>query len=144
MIYSDNDWKDIIPYIPPGYNKTKFNVVFDHHSHTNISDGALTIKQNVEWHIAMGFNAITVTDHNNMHHLKEIDIIREEYAERGFLILSGIEWTTNKIHLNLLGLTDWKSKISYRTTEETIIDLFTIVFHSFSHFILHRYFHLLY
>ncbi len=57
MTYSDNDWKDVNPHIPPGYDNTKFNVVFDHHSHTNYRDGALTIKQNVEWHIAMGFNA---------------------------------------------------------------------------------------
>ena len=122
MTYSDNDWKGIIHHIPPGYDKTKFNVVFDHHSHTNYSDGALTIKQNVEWHIAMGFNAIAITDHNNMRHLEEIDNVREEYGKKGFLILSGIEWTTNKIHLNLLGLTEWEEKIPYRTTEESIIE----------------------
>ena len=122
MVYSDNDWKDIVPHIPPGYDETKFNIVFDHHSHTLFSDGALTIKQNVEWHIAMGFNAIAITDHNNMRHLKEIDSVRDEYAEKGFLILSGIEWTTNKIHLNLLGLSKWEGMISYRTTEDRIIE----------------------
>ena len=122
MIYSDNDWKNIISHIPPGYDDTKFNIVFDHHSHTNYSDGALTIKQNVEWHITMGFNAIAITDHNNMHHLEEIDNVREEYSRKGFLILSGIEWTTNKIHLNLLGLTKWEGRISYRTTEDKIIE----------------------
>jgi hypothetical protein len=122
MIYSDNDWKDITPHIPPGYDKTKYNVIFDHHSHTKFSDGALTIKQNVEWHIAMGYNAIAITDHNNMHHLEEINNVREEYAEKSFLILSGIEWTTNKIHLNLLGLSKWEEKIQYKTTEENIIE----------------------
>jgi histidinol phosphatase-like PHP family hydrolase len=122
IVYSDDDWKDITSHIPPGYDKTKFNVVFDHHSHTKFSDGVLTIKQNVEWHIAMGFNAIAITDHNNMHHLKEIDKVREEYAKKGVLILSGIEWTTNKIHLNLLGLSNWDDKISYRTTNNKIIE----------------------
>ena len=122
MVYSDNDWKDVIPHIPPEYDKTKYNVVFDHHSHTKFSDGALTTKQNVEWHIVMGYNALTITDHNNMHHLEEIDIVREEYAEMGVLILSGIEWTTNKIHLNLLGLSKWETKISYKTTEDDIIE----------------------
>jgi len=122
MVYSDNDWKDVIPHTPPEYDKTKYNVVFDHHSHTKFSDGALTTKQNVEWHIAMGYNALTITDHNNMHHLEEIDIVREEYAEMGVLILSGIEWTTNKIHLNLLGLSKWETKISYKTTEDDIIE----------------------
>jgi len=122
MVYSDDDWKDVIPHVPPGYQKNKYNIVFDHHSHTKFSDGALTIKQNVEWHIAMGFNAITITDHNNMHHLEEIDHVREEYAKQGFLILSGIEWTTDKIHLNLLGLSKWERKISYKTTEDYIIE----------------------
>ena len=122
MVYSDNDWKDVTPHIPPGYDKTKYNIVFDHHSHTEFSDGALTIKQNVEWHIAMGYNAIAITDHNNMYHLKEIDNVREEYAKKGFLILSGIEWTTNKIHLNLLGLSKWEGRISYKTTEDRIIE----------------------
>ncbi|MHA1932270.1 MAG: CehA/McbA family metallohydrolase [Promethearchaeota archaeon] len=122
IVYSDNDWKDVTPHIPPGYDKTKYNVVFDHHSHTKFSDGALTIKQNVEWHIAMGYNAITITDHNNMHHLEEIDNVRDEYAGRGILILSGIEWTTNKIHLNLLGLSKWEGRISYRTTNDNIIE----------------------
>ena len=122
MVYSDNDWKDVIPHTPPGYDKTKYNVVFDHHSHTKFSDGALTIKQNVEWHIAMGYNALVITDHNNMHHLEEINTVREEYVEMGVLILSGIEWTTNKIHLNLLGLSKWETKISYKTTEDDIIE----------------------
>jgi len=87
MVYSDNDWKDIDPHIPPGYNKTKYNVVFDHHSHTKFSDGALTIKQNVEWHIAMGFNALAITDHNNLLHLEEIDNVREDYAKKRVIIL---------------------------------------------------------
>jgi len=123
MVYSDNDWKDVIPHTPPGYDSTKYNVVFDHHSHTKFSDdGTITIKQNVEWHIAMGFNAIAITDHNNMHHIEEIENVREEYAKKGILILSGIEWTTDKIHLNLLGLSKWDGRISYRTTEDKIIE----------------------
>ncbi|MFW9879279.1 MAG: PHP domain-containing protein [Candidatus Thorarchaeota archaeon] len=73
MVYSDNDWENVTPHIPPGYDKTKHSVVFDQHSHTIFSDGALTIKQNVEWHIAMGYNALAITDHNNMSHLREIN-----------------------------------------------------------------------
>ena len=112
MIYSDNDWKDIIPHIPPGYDKNKYNVVFDQHSHTTFSDGTLTIKQNVEWHIAMGYNALAITDHNNMRHLEKIDKVREEYAKRCIIILSGIEWTTSRIHLNFLGVSNYDIKIS--------------------------------
>lgn len=122
MIYSDNDWKDIIPHTPPGYNNTKYNVVFDQHSHTIFSDGALTIKQNVEWHIAMGYNALTITDHNDMRHIEKVDRVRAEYAKKNFIVSSGIEWTTNQIHLNFLGVSHWDTKISYKTTEDLIID----------------------
>ncbi|MHA2006324.1 MAG: PHP domain-containing protein [Promethearchaeota archaeon] len=122
MEYSDNDWKEIIPHTPPEYDKTSYNVVFDQHSHTIFSDGALTIKQNVEWHIAMGYNALAITDHNNMRHLEKVDEVRKEYAKINFIILSGIELTTNRIHLNFLGVSHWDTKISYRTTEDRIID----------------------
>ena len=121
MKYSDNDWKDIVSHIPPGYDKKQYNIVFDHHSHTIFSDGALTIKQNVEWHIAMGYNALAITDHNNMRHLEKIDKVREEYLEKNIIILSGIEWTTRRIHLNFLGVTNWETKISYRVKDDDII-----------------------
>ena len=122
MKYSDKDWKDITPHTPPDYDKRKYNVVLDHHSHTDYSDGALTIKQNVEWHIAMGYNALAITDHNNMRHLEIIDKVREEYTEKDIIILSGIEWTTNRIHLNFLGVPNWEPKISFRVKDDDIID----------------------
>ncbi len=121
MVYYDNDWKGIVPHIPPGYDKAKYNVVFDQHSHTIFSDGALTIQQNVEWHIAMGYNALAITDHNNMRHLEKIDKVREVYAMRDIIILSGIEWTSRRIHLNFLGVSKWNTKIS-RTKDDDIIE----------------------
>ncbi len=121
MAYSDNDWKDIIPHIPPGYDKKQYNVVFDQHSHTIFSDGALTIKQNVEWHIAMGYNTLAITDHNNMRHLEKIGKVREEYEKKDIIILSGIEWTTRRIHLNFLGVSNWDTTIS-KTKDDSIIE----------------------
>jgi predicted metal-dependent phosphoesterase TrpH len=122
MIYSDDDWKGIDPISPPGYNKTKYNIVFDQHSHTIYSDGKLNIRQNVEWHIAMGYNALAITDHNNMRHLAEINKVRAEYRDKNIIILSGIEWTTNRIHLNFLGVTSWNYKIKYKPNDDQIIN----------------------
>ena len=122
-IYTDNDWKGITPHIPPGYDNSKHNVVFDHHSHTNYSDGKLTIKQNVEWHIAMGFNAMAITDHNNMRHLKKIEGIRQQYAEKGVIILTGFEWTTTRLHLNFLGISKWNERVPYKPKDDKIIDV---------------------
>ncbi|MFX1281176.1 MAG: PHP domain-containing protein [Promethearchaeota archaeon] len=121
-IYSDTDWKDIIPHVPPGFDKTKYNTIFDQHSHTIFSDGKLTVKQNVEWHIAMGYNALAITDHNNMRHLEVIEKVRKEYSDQKIVILSGIEWTTSRIHLNFIGVNKWHSKIPMRPKDQNIID----------------------
>ncbi|MHA1190855.1 MAG: CehA/McbA family metallohydrolase [Promethearchaeota archaeon] len=123
MVYSDNDWKDSIPHIPLGYDNTTHNVIFDHHSHTNYSDGKLTIKQNVEWHIAMGFNAIAITDHNNLRYLEKIEGIRKQYTEKGIILLSGFEWTTIRLHLNILGISKWDERVPYKPKDEKIIDV---------------------
>jgi hypothetical protein len=122
MKYTENDWKGGSLYVPPNYDADKYNVIFDHHSHTNYSDGVLSIKQNVDWHVAMGYNALAITDHNNMRHLEKIDKVRDEYFEKGILVLSGIEWTTLRIHLNFLGVSKWDTRISYKPGNETIIN----------------------
>jgi hypothetical protein len=122
MKYTENDWKAVTPHVPPNYGASKYNLIFDHHSHTNYSDGVLTIKQNVEWHIAMGYNALAITDHNNMRHLEKIDKVKDEYFQKNILVLSGIEWTTLRIHLNFIGVSKWDTRISYKPNDETIID----------------------
>lgn len=119
--YSDDDWKKVTPRPLPEYEKTAFNLIYDHHSHTYYSDGTLTIKQNVEWHISMGFNALTITDHNNMRHLEKIDEVKDEYIKKGILITSGIEWTTTRMHLNFLGVSKWDDRIPYKPKDEKII-----------------------
>lgn len=123
MTYIDKDWEGIKPLVPPGYDPIKHNIVFDHHSHTSYSDGELSIKENVEWHLYMGFNAIAITDHNNMRHLEKINEIKEEYLNKSVLILSGIEWTTIRLHLNFLGISKWNERIPYKPKDDKIIDV---------------------
>jgi len=120
--YSDDDWKNLKPLKIPEYDINAYNLIYDHHSHTIFSDGALTIKQNVEWHIAMGYNALTITDHNNMRHLEKINKIKDEYNKKGILITSGIEWTTIRLHLNFLGVSKWDTRVPYRPKDEKIIE----------------------
>jgi hypothetical protein len=123
MTYIDKDWEGIKPHVPPGYDPVKHNIVFDHHSHTSYSDGALSIKENVEWHLYMGFNALAITDHNNMRHLEKINEIKEELLNKSILILSGIEWTTIRLHLNFLGISKWNERIPYKPKDDKIIDV---------------------
>ncbi len=119
-LYSDDSWSDLTSITPPGYELAKHNVILDHHSHTLHSDGRLTVRQNVEWHIAMGFNTIIITDHNTVSHVADIKAITDEYLARDVIIIPGMEWTTNRVHLNFVGLSDWDLPIPNNPTDEQI------------------------
>ena len=98
--FYDDDWDDF-SYVPE-YNTSRWNVLFDGHSHTKYSDGHLTPRQNLLWHMAMGFNAIALTDHNNFDGIEEIrQIARTEFNE-SIKVLAGVEWTTDRCHINLI------------------------------------------
>ncbi|MEE9411151.1 MAG: PHP domain-containing protein [Candidatus Heimdallarchaeota archaeon] len=98
--FSDSDWDDF-SYVPE-YNTTQWNVLFDPHSHTKYSEGHLTPRQNLLWHIAMGFNAIALTDHNTFAGIEETrQIARTEFND-SIKVLIGVEWTTSRCHLNLI------------------------------------------
>ena len=103
----------------PEYNDTQFNIVFDHHSHTLYSDGHLTVEQNILWHLAHGFNAITISDHNTMENAEEIALMAEKYKD-DIIFIPGLEWTTNRIHLNLIGITEEVLVPSNNPTDDEI------------------------
>jgi hypothetical protein len=121
--YPNDLWKSVPTYNPPGLEKSRFNVVFDHHSHTIYSDGTLTVRQNVEWHRIMGYNALAITDHNNMRHRDDLSEIKEEYAQKGMILSSGFEWTTIRIHLNFLGISKWDERVPYKPKDAKIIEV---------------------
>ena len=98
--YSDTDWDDFS--YSPNYNKTEWNILFDSHSHTYFSDGDLSPRQNLLWHISLGFNAMALTDHNTFEGIDEIrQIARTEFNDT-IKVLIGIEWTTDRCHLNFI------------------------------------------
>ncbi|MCG3220927.1 MAG: PHP domain-containing protein [Candidatus Heimdallarchaeota archaeon] len=98
--YFDDDWDDFS--YSPEYNETKWNIILDPHSHTFYSDGSLSPRQNLLWHISMGFNAIVLTDHNTFEGIEEIrEIARNEYNNT-IKVLAGVEWTTARVHLNFI------------------------------------------
>lgn len=103
----------------PTYNETQFNIVFDHHSHTKYSDGILTVEQNILWHLAHGFNAMALSDHNTMKGTEEFDTLATKYSSQ-IALVKGMEWTTNRIHLNLLGITELVQVPSNNPTNEEI------------------------
>ncbi|MHA1202990.1 MAG: PHP domain-containing protein, partial [Candidatus Heimdallarchaeaceae archaeon] len=98
--YTDTDWDDF-NYVPE-YNHSSWNVLLDPHSHTFVSDGFLTPRQNILWHISMGFNAMVLTDHNTFENVEEIrQIARDEYNDT-IKVFAGLEWTTDRIHMNII------------------------------------------
>ena len=98
--YTDSDW-DEFSY-SPNYNKTEWNILFDGHSHTYYSDGSLSPRQNILWHLAMGFNAMVLTDHNTFDGIEEIRSIARNEFNDSIKVLIGIEWTTDRCHWNII------------------------------------------
>ncbi len=119
-LYSDDDWEDVTHITPPGYNSSEYNIVLDQHSHTTYSDGVLSVKQNAEWHIAMGFNAFFIIDHGTLENKDDIEEIKEDYADKGVIIMQGMEWGNSIIHMNILGLSKWDFEPSGKSEEDDI------------------------
>jgi hypothetical protein len=80
------------------------NVLLDQHSHTIHSDGVLTPKQNVLWHIAHGFNACVITDHHTIQGALEAKQYAEQNHAGEFIVIIGQEWNNDRIHMNFLGI----------------------------------------
>jgi hypothetical protein len=116
-----NDSFDFEMQAPQGYTQwaSNQNAILDQHSHTLYSDGKMTVEQNVLWHIAHGFNVTFITDHDNMNNVKDIAAIKQRYATQ-ILIIEGIEWTTQRCHLNILGVKNWTSPIPDYPTDDDI------------------------
>lgn len=87
-IYSNDSWDQIEPFVPT--TNISYNILFDQHSHTYYSDGILSVEQNIRWHIAMGFNAGAITDHNNLKSSEEIAELTPKYQDQ-ILIIQGME-----------------------------------------------------
>jgi len=91
---------------------------FDPHSHTTASDGWMTPEQNIKWHIANGFDAFALTDHNTGKNNNPILKLQKKYPE--ILIIPGFEWTTIRIHLNFLGIKNFPGRIPMNPKDEII------------------------
>ncbi|MBN2153426.1 MAG: PHP domain-containing protein [Candidatus Lokiarchaeota archaeon] len=101
------DWLDPEnQFRPSGYDEAKSNVLLDTHAHTRHSDGSMTVEECAAWHVAMGFSAFFVTDHDTMANADDVRRIKEKYKGR-ILVMQGLEIATERGHVNVLGLKDW-------------------------------------
>ena len=90
----------------------------DLHSHTLASDGWMTPEQNIRWHIANGFDAFVLTDHNTGKNNKPTLELQEKYPE--ILIIPGYEWTAMNIHLNFIGIEDYPYKVPSNASDDDV------------------------
>nr|MDO8111594.1 hypothetical protein [Candidatus Sigynarchaeota archaeon] len=94
----------------------KHNVLLDQHVHTKFRGGNLSMRQNIRWHLANGFNAMVLTEHNCIQPAAEVEAIAKEFAGK-IVVLQGMEWTTERIHLNFIGVTSWSDPVPPRPTD---------------------------
>lgn len=92
--------------------------LMDTHAHTLASDGKMTPEQLIKWEIANGFNAFTLTDHNTDKNNEEILALQPKYPN--ILIIPGFEWTTNRVHLNFIGLKKYPHRVPLNPSDEDI------------------------
>ncbi len=102
--YLSTDFSYNNVYHPPELNGSQWNILLDQHSHTNYQGGVLTPEQNVQWHIAGGYNACIITDHNSIDNaVAARNIARSKYNDT-IKVIVGEEWTSDRIHLNMMNL----------------------------------------
>ncbi|ORY95246.1 Polymerase/histidinol phosphatase-like protein [Syncephalastrum racemosum] len=101
------DWRvDPASYLTPFNQSFQYNVLLDGHAHSTYSDGRMNVRQLLEWHIANGYNAVIVTDHNTIQGgLAAEKLALEEYADN-ITVIPGIEYSCCRIHMNLIDINE--------------------------------------
>ncbi|ORX67594.1 PHP domain-like protein [Linderina pennispora] len=102
------NWKiDPKSYLSPmNSNFTNYNILLDAHIHTVYSDGVLTPKQVIEFALANGYNAIIVTDHQTVAGSLATKKYAEEHYKDQITIITGMEYTSCRIHMNFIGINE--------------------------------------
>jgi hypothetical protein len=126
LVYSKSDAEGSKPRIPDKAFDYTYRPSFlpedgyyiDLHSHTLASDGAMTPEQNIRWHIANGYNAFVVTDHNTGKNNRASLDFQAKYPQ--ILVIPGFEWTTFRVHLNFLGIEDFPHRVPIVPMDEQI------------------------
>nr|MDO8115078.1 CehA/McbA family metallohydrolase [Candidatus Sigynarchaeota archaeon] len=128
VIFADSGKKIPVPdaaleyrYRPDFLPKHGFFI--DLHGHTTASDGWLTPEQLIKWHIANDYDAFVLTDHNTGVNNKPILALQPKYPE--ILIIPGYEWTTDRLHLNFIGIEDYPNPVPKNPTDEQCADAIT-------------------
>jgi hypothetical protein len=78
-------------------------VSFDQHSHTKYGGGGMSPEIAILWHLYHGYNAFAVTDHSYTGNgYREVSRVASEKYGGRVIVVPGIEWTTDRFHINFL------------------------------------------
>ncbi|KAG0262370.1 hypothetical protein BG011_010253 [Mortierella polycephala] len=114
---TDFDWEPINPrsYLSPMTNTSfgvgvggelEYDVLLDGHSHSIYSDGRMDPETLLKWHIANGYNAVVVSDHNTIAGgLAAQEIALEKYKDN-ITVIPAMELTCCRLHMNLIGINE--------------------------------------
>lgn len=95
------DTSQLKPFEPMSYS-----VKIDFHVHTLVSDGSLSSIQTAQWLNASGYNVAFISDHQTTQgYYKMLDAIKDKPdLKNNLLIFPALEWTSCRIHMNLLNI----------------------------------------
>lgn len=93
------------PFVPqkhfrpfdPDFN---FTVLIDVHRHPNGMDPDTVL----QWHIAAGYNAVVITEHNDVGSGQLVQKVARERYNDTIKVIVGEEWTNCRMHMGMLGL----------------------------------------
>ncbi|KAF9425806.1 hypothetical protein BGZ76_003063 [Entomortierella beljakovae] len=85
---------------------TNYDILLDGHSHSIYSDGRMSPETLLKWHIANGYNAVIVSDHNTIYGgLAAQEMALEKYADK-ITVIPAMELTCCRLHMNLIGINE--------------------------------------
>jgi len=104
--------------LPFNSSYENYTVLLDGHSHTNYSDGQLSPEQNILWHIANGYTAMILSDHNDVEGgIVAQKIAREKYNDQIKVIVAQ-EYSCCRIHMNLIGINQTVPSYAFPSDEQ--------------------------
>lgn len=142
---------DPIHFAPYDKAYTNYTILLNPHAHSLRSDGIMTVDELIRWHIAWGYNAFVMTDHNIMPSkidtpslssmvcggIEEARYLAATKYNNNIVVIPGVEWTTGAFHLNVIGVehpprdiaTGIASSVSHMTAKVKVLNGVTMMNH---------------
>ncbi|KAG1076372.1 hypothetical protein G6F41_000068 [Rhizopus arrhizus] len=117
------DWKinpgdDLYPF----NTSFQYNVLLDGHTHTVYSDGKMNVRQLLDWHLANGYNAIIVTDHNTVEGGLEAEKVALAEYNQSIVVIPGMEYSSCRIHMNFIDINETIPVTGPKPTDQELQD----------------------